>query len=151
MAKWRNEDVTLEGLAGAYAALGDETRLRLLAACRVERCVCQLVELIALAPSTISKHLAVMRRAGLLEARREGRWMHYRVPSAPGAGVAGLLGAALDAMEGSEVVRADAARLADIDRIDPEALCRLQRAGKSLVDVGCCDADESGVMKEGVR
>jgi len=132
MANWRNEPEALPALAEAHAALGDPTRLRLLGACRVERCVCQLVELIDLAPSTISKHLGVLRRAGLLAARRDGRWMHYRVPENPPEPLRRLIEAALGGLEASGQVRADAGRLDDIGRMDPEALCRLQRAGRTL-------------------
>ena len=62
-------------------ALSDPHRVRLLAACLDrERCVCQLVELIDLSNASISKHLAVLRHAGLLVSRKEGRWVHYRTP-----------------------------------------------------------------------
>ena len=62
-------------------ALGDETRVRTLLALRKgELCVCQITELFGLAPSTVSKHLSILYQAGLVEARKEGRWMYYRLP-----------------------------------------------------------------------
>lgn len=60
-------------------ALGDGNRVRaLLALEKRELCVCHLIELLGLAPSTVSKHMAVLRHAGLVESRKSGRWVHYR-------------------------------------------------------------------------
>ena len=44
-----------------------------------ELCVCQIVELLGLAPSTVSKHLAILKQARLVDSRKEGRWMFYRL------------------------------------------------------------------------
>ncbi len=64
-------------------ALADETRLRALCALNGrELCVCQLIELLDLAPSTVSKHMSILRQAGLVEGRKSGRWMYYRLPEA---------------------------------------------------------------------
>ena len=61
-------------------ALSDETRVRLLLALREgELCVCQLIELLELAPSTISRHLELLANAGLIERRKQGRWHYYRL------------------------------------------------------------------------
>ena len=61
-------------------ALGDENRLRALCALRDrELCVCQLIELLGLAPSTVSKHMSILKQAGLVRARKEGRWHYYRL------------------------------------------------------------------------
>jgi len=60
-------------------ALGDESRVRLLMALSGgEVCVQHLVELLGLAPSTVSKHLSLLRQAGLVEQRKQGRWIYYR-------------------------------------------------------------------------
>lgn len=62
-------------------ALADENRVRALLALRQgELCVCQITELFGLAPSTVSKHLSVLYQAGLVEPRKEGRWMYYQLP-----------------------------------------------------------------------
>ena len=59
-------------------ALSDENRTRLLMFLDGgELCVCQLIELLGLAPSTVSKHMAVLYQAGLVESRKEGRWVYY--------------------------------------------------------------------------
>ena len=63
-----------------FAALADRTRLRLLNLMRNgEVCVCYFVEVLDLPQPTISRHLAYLRNSELVEARREGKWMHYRI------------------------------------------------------------------------
>jgi ArsR family transcriptional regulator len=63
-----------------HAALADETRLRLL--CLIEGgevCVCHLQDVLKTNQPKISRHLAYLRKAGLVEARRDGKWSHYRL------------------------------------------------------------------------
>lgn len=61
-------------------ALADENRVRALCALRGgELCVCQLIALLDLAPSTVSKHLTILRAARLVDSRKDGRWMYYRL------------------------------------------------------------------------
>ncbi|HEX8926628.1 MAG TPA: metalloregulator ArsR/SmtB family transcription factor [Terriglobales bacterium] len=63
-----------------FQGLGDRTRLRLLNLIgESEVCVCYFVEVLDLPQPTISRHLAYLRRSGLVTARREGKWMHYRI------------------------------------------------------------------------
>jgi DNA-binding transcriptional ArsR family regulator len=45
-----------------------------------ELCVCQIIELLGLVPSTVSKHMSILKQAGLVENRKEARWMYYRLP-----------------------------------------------------------------------
>ena len=62
-------------------ALSDENRVRaLLALGDQEVCVCQLIELLQLAPSTVSKHMSILKQAKLVSGRKKGRWMYYRLP-----------------------------------------------------------------------
>jgi DNA-binding transcriptional ArsR family regulator len=62
-------------------ALADETRVRMLMALRDgELCVCQITKLFGLAPSTVSKHLAILFQARLVESRKDGRWIYYQLP-----------------------------------------------------------------------
>ncbi|MBN1507919.1 MAG: winged helix-turn-helix transcriptional regulator [Sedimentisphaerales bacterium] len=61
-------------------ALADGNRLRVLMALRGgELCVCQIVAMLRLAPSTVSKHMYLLRQAGLVEGRKDGRWVYYRL------------------------------------------------------------------------
>lgn len=65
-------------LLSAFQALADENRLRILGALREgEHCVCELQSALALGQSLLSHHLRVLREAGLVRDRREGRWIHY--------------------------------------------------------------------------
>ena len=66
--------------AKLFKALSDETRLRILALLgEGELCVCDLMAILDLPQSTVSRHLATLRNAGLVEDRRQGVWMYYRL------------------------------------------------------------------------
>lgn len=70
----------MKPLVTLLKALGDETRLRLLALVRDdERCVCDLTAATGLPQSTVSRHLGLLRRAGLLADRKAGVWTYYRL------------------------------------------------------------------------
>src|SRR6266568_4589784 len=62
-----------------FKTLSDPTRLRLLnlLACG-ETCVCELTDTLGVVQPKVSRHLARLKRAGLVDARRDGKWMHYR-------------------------------------------------------------------------
>jgi ArsR family transcriptional regulator len=63
-----------------FLALSDRTRLRLLNLIQDDEvCVCFFTEVLQAPQPTISRHLAYLRRAGVVSARREGKWMHYRI------------------------------------------------------------------------
>jgi ArsR family transcriptional regulator len=84
MAK-RQKTLTMEKL---FRVLADRTRLRLLnLMAGQEICVCYLVEVLKTSQPKISRHLAYLRNSGIVAARREGRWMHYRIvpPGDPAA------------------------------------------------------------------
>jgi len=112
-------------LAGALA---DETRVRMLLALRGgELCVCQITELFGLAPSTISKHLSILYQAGLVDSRKNGRWIHYSLPAngaSPPAREAIRWAAKSLAMDPRAIE--DAARLEKILAMDPVELCKRQ-------------------------
>ncbi len=75
-------DRNMRHTVAALKALADANRLRILCALRKgELCVCQLIALLKLAPSTVSKHLSVLRAAGWVQSRKNGRWVHYRLTS----------------------------------------------------------------------
>jgi ArsR family transcriptional regulator len=74
------ERTTAVAMERFFLGLGDRTRLRLLNLMgEQEVCVCYFVEILGVLQPTISRHLAYLRRAGLVAARREGKWMHYRI------------------------------------------------------------------------
>jgi DNA-binding transcriptional ArsR family regulator len=109
-----------------FGALADETRLRLVFALRQgELCVCQLIELTGLSPSTVSKHLSLLRDAGWLDSRKQGRWVHYRLADRPAFPMLGKRAPAFfQALEKSEAVREDDRRMRSIRRADRGDLCR---------------------------
>ena len=109
-------------------ALADENRIRILGALREnELCVCQVIELLALAPSTVSKHLSILRNARLIDSRKQGRWMYYRLAGneAPEQ-AAHALRWVFGAFEQTEQQAKDKLRLEEILKIDPEILCGRQ-------------------------
>jgi len=70
----------MKALTRLLCAIADPTRLRLLRLLhRQELCVCELMEALHLPQYTVSRHLRELRRVGLVEATRSGRWMHYRI------------------------------------------------------------------------
>jgi ArsR family transcriptional regulator len=107
-------------------ALADENRVRLLAALQgQELCVCQLIELIGLAPSTVSKHLSILRSARLIQGRKNGRWMYYRLaddqaPKAARTALAWLL----EALDGRKMILDDKRRLAQVIKTMPHEACQ---------------------------
>ena len=95
-----------------FQALGDRTRLRLLNLMGdQEICVCYLVEILGSPQPKISRHLAYLRSAGIVTARREGKWMHYRIAMPPHIGAAQILRQTLAALQGEKAMQADRARL----------------------------------------
>jgi ArsR family transcriptional regulator, arsenate/arsenite/antimonite-responsive transcriptional repressor len=95
-----------------FQALGDNTRLRLLNLMGdQEICVCYFVEILDQLQPKISRHLAYLRSAGIVAARREGKWMHYRITTPPHDGAAQILRQTLDWLKEDKAMQADRARL----------------------------------------
>ncbi len=127
---------TLPEVVAALRAIGDETRLRIVCALRRQpMCVCQIVELAQLAPSTVSEHLAVLKAEGICTSRKEGRWIFYRLAEEHAVpGVPEVVDGIVRTLESDRALRADAERLARIVRIDPAELCRRQKSAGG----NCC-------------
>lgn len=109
-------------------ALADENRIRALLALRKgELCVCQITELFGLAPSTISKHLSILSQAGLVDSRKDGRWIYYKLP---GKDAPVEVREAIDwvekSLDGNARIVADQKALKQILKQDPVELCRKQ-------------------------
>ncbi len=76
----------MKAAAQTFKALSDDTRLRILGLLlEGELCVCELMAILGLPQSTISRHLAYLKHSGLVDDRREGVWMHYRLAEGGGA------------------------------------------------------------------
>src|ERR1700733_4029934 len=94
-----------------FQALGDTTRLRLLnLMAEQEVCVCYLVEILGAPQPKISRHLAYLRNAGIVSARREGKWMHYRIVMPSHIGASQVLRQTLDSLKEEKTMQADRAR-----------------------------------------
>ena len=126
VANYRDKE--MREFMGVAKALADKNRVRALMALRGrELCVCQIIALLDLAPSTVSKHMAILRQALLVEGRKEGRWIHYRrADEADSPHAAAALTWLDKALARDEVVQADTRKLKSILRRDPEEMCRLQ-------------------------
>lgn len=120
--------------------LSDANRVRILCTLRGgELCVCQLIELLGLAPSTVSKHLSLLRKSRLIHGRKEGRWMLYRLPDNPSAMIRDSLDLVFSSVRTSAEIREDKRKLRQILKIDREKLCRAQikRSGNKERNVSC--------------
>jgi ArsR family transcriptional regulator len=118
------------GLEDLFAALSDRTRLRLLnLIADGEVCVCFFIEVLDQPQPTISRHLAYLRKAGLVADRREGKWIHYRVIPPASPVIRQAFEAALQA------IRSDASFQQDRKR--------LQKA--------CCSTRASGTLRRAPR
>ena len=102
----------LEALTKVYAALADPTRLRILALLRDgEVCVCHLHASLDVPQPTASRHLAYLRKAGLVDARRAGVWMHYRLTPQTNPVIAAVMSASLHALSHTDASVKDERRL----------------------------------------
>lgn len=123
----------LKATAGLTKALADEHRLRMLMLLQPhELCACQIVEVFDLANSTISKHLSILRQAGLIHSRKEGRWVYYSLPASPSPEIRATLEWVRQLLAADDTTRKDQVRMVEILEIDPVELCRRQ-SGKD-----CC-------------
>jgi ArsR family transcriptional regulator, arsenate/arsenite/antimonite-responsive transcriptional repressor len=110
-----------------FRVLADPTRLRLLnLIADKEICVCYFVEILGMSQPKISRHLAYLRRAGIVATRRQGRWMHYRLFS-PGNAVA------------SAILKETLAHLRHI----PE-----MQADLAKLEMSCCSPDSSELPRQ---
>jgi len=111
-------------------ALSDETRVRaVMALAERELCLCQLIELLELAPSTISRHMTLLRQAGLVERRKEGTWHFYRLAGDEARPIVRRALAWLtEALADDRRVKADAERLARVCSSDLEELSACYRS-----------------------
>jgi len=114
-------------LLAVMKALADPSRLRIVAALRgCELCLCQIVELVGLATSTVSRHMSILEQARIVDARKDGRWTYFRLAEEgrPAAGEATEL--VFRTLSQDAQVRADSVRLKQILKVNPEELCRRQ-------------------------
>ena len=112
-------------------ALADMQRVRILFMLQGrELCVCQIIAVLDLAPSTISKHLSILNSAGLVEHRKEGRWAYYRLPgSSADISARSATKWLIDSLREDAMMKEDMKRLSRVLRHDPKVICSQQRKG----------------------
>jgi ArsR family transcriptional regulator, arsenate/arsenite/antimonite-responsive transcriptional repressor len=109
-----------------HKALSDANRLRaLIALSGKELCVCQITELLQLAPSTVSKHLSILKQARLVEMRKVGRWIYYHLSNHITNTVSAEYIRLLEkTLSNDPQIKDDRKRLKEILKLDADALCR---------------------------
>lgn len=115
-----------------FRALADATRLRILGLLLTgEVCVCDIHESLKIPQPKTSRHLAYLRRAGLVETRRDGLWVHYRLGKLPDPVLAAVVDAVRHALTHTDTVQRDA------ERLQKRTGCCLPAPG-DLASVSCC-------------
>ena len=106
-------------------ALSDENRVRTLMFLRQgELCVCQIIEMLRLAPSTVSKHLAILRQAGLIDSSKKGRWVYYKLAAEDASpAVAGVLDWLQASLNRDPRILHDSQHLKEVRKKNMEDLC----------------------------
>ena len=117
-----------------FRALADATRLRIINLLGDEEvCVCFFVEIFKTSQPKISRHLAYLRRAGIVSARREGIWMHYRISTPPDEDAARVLRDVRDWLAKDNAMQKDRTRLVNIC-CAPELPVQLRNSPRPLVN-----------------
>src|SRR5262245_24423888 len=90
-----------------------------------EQCVCRITELMGLAMSTVSKHLSILYQAGLVNARKEGRWMYYSLPGRAAPRTArDAVAWVRRSLEGTNRIAEDEKRMKQVLAMDLSELCK---------------------------
>jgi ArsR family transcriptional regulator, arsenate/arsenite/antimonite-responsive transcriptional repressor len=121
-----------------FKALADATRLRILGLLLAgEVCVCDIHESLKIPQPKASRHLAYLRRAGLVETRREGLWVRYRIGELNDPVLAAIVNAVGHALTHADTVRGDA------NRLQKRTGCCVPEPG-DLARVSCCSLEPVG-------
>lgn len=133
-----------------FTALADKTRLRLLNLMREDEvCVCFFTEVLGDSQPKISRHLAYLRNSGLVESRRDGKWMHYRISMPEDAGQQKILRETLEWLASQEDLKKDYEKLAKVC-CAPNAPVTIARAPKpeTLLDANILEEKKEAEEKE---
>lgn len=130
-----DQTATLGQLERFFAALGDKTRLRLINLMRDgEICVCFFTEVLGDSQPKISRHLAYLRSAGLVKARRDGKWMHYSLLWPDDEAHRTVLRSVLDLLRARPDLERDRETYAAVC-CTPEALVQVARSPMPFMEV----------------
>lgn len=118
----------MQDILALTKALADENRIRAVMMLRHgELCVCQIIAMLGLAPSTVSKHMSILRQARLVVGRKEGRWMYYRLPGRNASqAVKQAIRLITNNLGESLQTQKDDAKLDRVLKTDKELLCKKQ-------------------------
>jgi ArsR family transcriptional regulator len=106
------EDHGVRPLTKLFRALGDETRVRIVALLsHGELCVCHIEKALELSQPNVSRHLGILRMAGIVDARRDGTWVYYRLAEQEHEAVNEMLTALVKTFGSERAIRADHAKL----------------------------------------
>ena len=121
--------MTIEEFTRITRALSDQHRLRaLMSLHNGALCFCQIIELLSLAPSTVSKPMAILKAAGLVESRKDSRWVYYRLAESQKLGqIHEIIKLTISLLENEEDIKEDDNRMRMIISDGLEALCKKQR------------------------
>lgn len=110
-------------------ALADENRLRALMLLHDgPLCVCQIIEILKLAPSTVSKHMSILRQARLVNSLKQGRWMHYSLAEASESqAITEAIRWIIKHLEKDPKIINDQKKLNTLKKIDKVELCKRQK------------------------
>jgi len=112
-------------------ALSDTHRVRALLALRKgEMCVCQIIELFGLAPSTVSKHMSILKQAGLVRSRKDNRWVYYSLAEddEKNPEISEFIKLSIALLEHDRQILEDDKKLTDITSCGLDILCKRQRS-----------------------
>jgi ArsR family transcriptional regulator len=131
--KRSSTDSRLTAIERVCKAVADKTRLRILGLlARGETCVCHIHETLGIPQPTASRHLAYLRRAGLVKARKDGQWVHYRVARLADPVPEALLAAVTHCLTHLKVTKQDQHRL------DVALGCCTPAVAHTDVSLPCC-------------
>ena len=105
-------------------ALADENRTRTVLFLRSgELCVCQIMQMLGLAPSTVSKHLDILHQAGLIESRKNGRWVYYRLNDNPSPCAKNAIDWLAASLDKDKQIANDSREIKAVRKMNKEELC----------------------------
>lgn len=118
----------MDKMTAIFKALSDRNRLRIVSALlnQNELCACQVTELIQVTGATASRHMGVLISSGLVESRKDGRWVYYRVRREQ-ADTEALISWIKSRLNSDSDIECDSKRLQEIMSCEPQNICKRQR------------------------
>jgi len=109
-------------------ALSDENRIRaLMMLTGGELCVCQIIEMLGLAPSTVSKHMSILRQASLVQTRKDGRWIYYRLADREAQSANEIINWLQKHLKNDKRILEDVKQLRQMQKMSKDQLCECYR------------------------